>query len=45
MDKGVEAARQSKTMEQKYATDTPDDTCRIEDNLDNAQFGREGAYQ
>jgi hypothetical protein len=32
VDGGVEAARPSKTMEQKYATDTPDDTCRIEDS-------------
>ena len=35
VDGGVEAARPSKTMEQKYATDTPDDTCRIEDSLAN----------
>jgi hypothetical protein len=36
VDDGVEAARPSKTMEEKYATDTPDDTYCIELSLANA---------
>jgi hypothetical protein len=45
VDDGVEAARPSKTMEEKYATDTPDDTCRIEDKLARGQIKWEGVYQ
>ena len=45
VDDGVEAARQSKIKEEKYATDTPDETCRIEDSLADAQVRREGLYQ
>jgi len=45
VDDGVEAARPSKTMEEKYATDTPDDTCRSEDSLADVQVRKEGVYQ
>jgi len=45
VDDGIEAARQSKIKEEKYATDTPDETCRIKDSLADAQVGREYVYQ